>query len=60
MNKLKISTPITALVGAMLLLLILVGGMSLYGLKKGATATGVMYDHGVMETDAMGKIRYRD
>jgi hypothetical protein len=60
MSKLKISTQITALVGAMLLLLILVGGMGLYGLANGATATGVMYDHGVMEIDAMGKIRYRD
>jgi hypothetical protein len=55
--KLKISTQITALVGAMLLLLILVGGMGIYGLEQGPTATGVKYDHNVMEIDAMCTIR---
>jgi methyl-accepting chemotaxis protein-1 (serine sensor receptor) len=57
MTRLKISTQITALVGAMLLLLMLVGGMGLYGLEKGATAMDEMYDQGVVEINEFGEIR---
>jgi methyl-accepting chemotaxis protein-1 (serine sensor receptor) len=58
MNKLKISTQITLLVSALLLLLALVGGMGLYGMAKGADAMDVMYDQSVVEVEHMGKIRF--
>ena len=58
MNKLKISTQITALIGAMLLLMALVGGLGLYGMSKGADAMDLMYSDSVVQTEKMGQIRF--
>jgi methyl-accepting chemotaxis protein-1 (serine sensor receptor) len=58
MNKLKISTQITALISLMALLLVLVGGMGLYGMAKSQEAMDAMYDQSVLEIQAMGKIRF--
>ncbi len=58
MNKLKISTQITALVGALILLMGLVGGLGLYGMSKGAEALDTMFNDSVVQMEKMGTIRF--
>jgi methyl-accepting chemotaxis protein-1 (serine sensor receptor) len=58
MNKLKISTQITALISLMMMLMALAGGMGLYGMAKGQEALDAMYDQSLIEIQEMGKIRF--
>jgi methyl-accepting chemotaxis protein-1 (serine sensor receptor) len=58
MNKLTISTRLTLLIGVMGLLLILIGGIGLYGLTKSDDALDNMYTGPVTKTSQISEIRY--
>jgi len=57
MNKLKVSTRLTILVGALLLLLVSIGGLGLYGLENSNDAQRTMFEDRTVPAGQLGEIR---
>ena len=58
MNKLNISTRLMALVGALCLLLVIIGSIGIYGMAKSDDAMDTMYNDSVLGTSRVSNIRY--
>ncbi len=58
LNSLKISTKLAALIGVLSMLLLIIGGIGLYGMSKGDTALESMYTDRLVATDQLTEIDY--
>ena len=58
LNSLKISTKLAALIGVLSMLLLIIGGIGLYGMSKGDAALESMYTDRLVATDQLSEIDY--
>lgn len=58
MNQLKISTRLALLIGFLTTLLLVIGGIGLYGMTKGDAALDTVYTDRAVPLGQLGEIRY--